>query len=207
MIGRVAHALWLAIMLLLVAGLYYQYFAVLGLPPDSNYVYRDWAEDHRGRTAFLRWLFLPPLEETIPYENGNRKLPRAWRRTTIIYADFVLLVAVALQLRVVARLARHGRTYWDYVAVESPVGTAARKAKRVFLLGLPWLTDIFLLITCITRNDLICVLYLIVVFVSLTHYRRLITDRVYEVRMWYWHFAAIMTTLFIRFAFILPAGE
>lgn len=194
-------------MVLLVLGLYYQYFAVLGLPPSRSYYYGGWTAGDAPYTALLRWLFLPPLDDTVRFANGAPKLPKAWNEPTIIYADFLLAVAVSLQLRVVLRMRQNSVHFWDYVAVESPSHSAPRRIKRFLILALPWFSDFFMLLASLSRNDLICIAYLLIAFERLIHYRRLVTDRVYGLKMWYWQFWAIMITLFIRFVFILPAGE
>ena len=198
--------MWLALMILLVCNLYYQYFATLGLPPETTYLYSDFVRNDSRTTALLRWLFLPPLDNRVDFEDGTPKLPSSWNDATIIYGDFALALVISLQLTALQRLRRAKRHVWDFVSVESRLGTTSRQMKRFFLLMLPWLTDLFLLMACVVRNDLLCILYLGVVTQGLVQYRRVVTDRVFEWRTWKLHLIAILITFGIRFTFILPAG-
>lgn len=205
--------MWLTLMIIMVFNLSYQYFATLGLAPggstssqSATYLYSDFAANNSRNTALLRWLFLPPLDDGVRFEDGTPKLPSSWSDSTVIYGDFALALAISLQLTAIQRLSRAKQHVWSFVAVESKIGTTSRRLKRFLLLMLPWLTDLFLLMACVVRNDLICILYLVVVTQGLVQYRRVVTDRVFEWRTWKLHLIVILITLGIRFTFILPAG-
>jgi hypothetical protein len=58
-----------------------RYACALGLPPSwtGSYPYQSWGDQHAAGVALLRYLYLPPINETIS------RAPSSWHDTTTLY--------------------------------------------------------------------------------------------------------------------------